>query len=442
MKRKDIKRSTVYIIGFCIVAFAAINAVLLLHKPNGNQCVPEDEDIISDYYKIHDTINNSIGGYVGLEDMESEIERFRQRWEIKGLAVAVSRHDSLLYAQGFGISDVDHGMGMEPNKRTRIASVSKLITAAAIMKLKEAGKLSLEDKVFGDNGILNDKDFTEAIRDQRIFNIRVVDLLRHQGGFTLGAGDPMFNTVELKKAKHLDHAPDNHELATIVLSRRLGFQPGVGRKYSNFGYMLLSLVIEKVSGQTYWNYVIDNLLRPAGCIGFRPADNYYMPDDFMQTGFYSSDDELVESFEKEDEMVDRCYGGANITGLMGAGGWSAPATSLIRFVAAIDGDPTYPDVISPESVAQMTAYEEDKKLALGWSDSDGKGHWTRSGTLSSAHALVERFPDGECWVITTNTGVWTGFHFTRDMQRLIDNLRRKYSDRLPTRDLFEVQYFK
>ncbi len=51
------------------------------------------------------------------------------------------------------------------------------------------------------------------------------DLLKHQGGFTLGAGDPMFNTVELKKAKQLTEAPSNQDLVKIVLGRRLGFHP-------------------------------------------------------------------------------------------------------------------------------------------------------------------------------------------------------------------------
>ncbi len=289
---------------------------------------------------------------------------------------------------------------------------------------------------FGEQGILNSRDFTDAIHDPRVREITVEDLLKHQGGFTLGAGDPMFNTVELKKAKQLTEAPSNQDLVKIVLGRRLGFHPGKGRRYSNFGYMLLSLVIEKVSGQGYWDFVSNNILEPAGAYGFMPATNYYDERNLREVKYYSPDAELVEDFNTPSKMVDRCYGGANINALMGAGGWCASAASLCRLVASIDGNPGVPDVLTSSSVNLMTAHEDDEKVCLGWTESDVNGKWSRSGTLSSAHALIERFPDGECWVITMNTGVWTGFRFTRDMSRLIERLRCRYSNQMPSRNLW------
>ena len=105
----------------------------------------------------------------------------------------------------------------------RMASASKLITAVAIMKLCEQGKLNLDMKVFGHEGILNDTSYTSAIRDQRIKEITVDHLLRHKGGFTLGAGDPMFNTKDIMAVKKLKTPPTNQELTKIVLGCRLGF---------------------------------------------------------------------------------------------------------------------------------------------------------------------------------------------------------------------------
>ena len=304
------------------------------------------------------------------------------------------------------------------------------------MKLAEEGRLSLHSTVLGPNGILDRKDFTEAISDRRMEVITVENLLRHQGGFTLGAGDPMFNTAELKKAKKLDHAPSNDELVRIVLGRRLGFEPGKGRRYSNFGYMLLSLVIEKVTGESYWDYVQKNILHPAGVYGFRPATNYYEERNPNEVRYYSPDAELVEDINDSQKMVDRCYGGANIHALLGAGGWVASAADLCRFVAAIDGEEGIPDILTQESIDRMTAHEDKEKLSLGWSDADENGLWTRSGTLSSAHALIMRYPDGECWVITMNSGVWTGYRFTHSIENLIRTLRSRYSTQLPARNLF------
>ncbi len=368
--------------------------------------------------------------------MEKDIERFMSKWDIKGMELAISRNDSLIFAKGFGWSDKEQGEMMEANHIMRIASASKLITASAIMKLVEDGKLSLDSKVFGENGILNRRDFTESIRDHRVDSITIEHLLRHEGGFTLGAGDPMFNTVELKKAKKLTKAPTNEELVRIVLDRRLGFQPGHGRRYSNFGYMLLSLVIEKVTGETYWDYVTENILHPAGVYGFMPATNYYEERNPKEVRYYSPDAELVEDINTPGKMVDRSYGGANINALMGAGGWCASAADLCRFVASIDGDTGLKDVLKPESVERMTAHKDKEKICFGWTDSDEHGRWTRSGTLSSAHALIMRFPDGECWVITANSGVWTGYKFTRSLEGLVNTLRSRYSEHLPQRNLF------
>ncbi len=433
MKRRDIKNTTIYIIIFCVLSFILI--IILAPKSVRNQSASRTADGKKILWS--DTISNSSSDINELKDMENEILRFMSKWDIKGMSIAVSRNDSLLYVKGLGYADLEKLEPMNANSVMRIASVSKLVTATAIMKLVESGKLNLNEKVFGADGILNDAGFTESIRDERIYNITVEDLLHHKGGFTLGAGDPMFNTAEIIKAKKLDGAPSEDELIKIVLNRRLGFHPGAGKRYSNFGYMLLSKIIEKKSGKSYWDYVTEKVLNPSGCYAFKPATNYYEEKYPMEVKYYSPDNELVEEFNGSGRMVDRCYGGANINGLKGAGGWITSAADLIRFVAYIDGIGVKKDILSAESVRLMTAYEENgDKQCFGWTDSDGKGKLMRSGTLSSAHALIEKFPDNECWVITMNSGVWRGYHFTREMQRLIEKLRIKYSQKFPARDLF------
>lgn len=435
MKRKNIKDTTIFIIGFSILFFAGI--FIFMPKRMIESELSEDNNNINTYTSIWiDSLKNKDSDCAELKSMERDIRNFMNKWDIKGMSIAISRNDSLVYAKGLGWADREKEIPMEANSIMRIASASKLITAAAIMKLAEEGKLSLESTVLGPNGILNRNDFNESISDPRMETITVENLLRHQGGFTLGAGDPMFNTVELRKAKRIDHAPSNDELVKIVLQRRLGFEPGNGRKYSNFGYMLLSLVIEKVSGESYWDYVQKNILNPAGVYGFRPGTNYYEERYPNEVRYYSPDAELVQDINDTTKMVDRCYGGANIHNLLGAGGWCSSAADLCRFVASIDGDSTYPDILRKESVERMTAYKEEEKMSLGWSNADENGVWTRSGTLASAHTLIKHYPDGECWVITMNTGVWTGFRFTSSLEDLVKDLRTRYSDLLPARNLF------
>lgn len=446
MKRANIKNATIGIMAVVVVLFAAINIIY--------ECKRVKSEKSSVYaHKTtgwSDTVTSTLTTTDELRKMDNEVARFMSRWDLKGMQISVMRHDSLLYTRGFGYADRESRSLMQANTIMRIASSSKLITAVAIMKLIEEGKLNLTDTVFGPHGILNNKEYTQAVSDKRHFKITIGDLLKHKGGFTLGAGDPMFNTAEIIKAKKLKGAPNNEELVEIVLRRRLGFQPGSGYRYSNFGYMLLSLIIERVSGESYWDYANKNVLEPAGITGMRPATNYLAEKYPNEARYYSPDSVKVEEFTGSGRMVDRCYGGTNINGLMGAGGWLSSSADLARLVAAIDGDPRFKDIISHENVKLMTipdrtSADSDTEpdgdllshhLCLGWSNVKKEGHWKRSGTLSSAHSLIDRFPDGECWVVTTNSGVWRGFRFTRDMENLVERLRTKYSNALPRQNLF------
>ncbi len=382
------------------------------------------------------SLTNELSDWPALANMDREIDRFIGRWNIKGMSLAVTRNDSLLYAKGYGWADVEAGKKMTPTNIMRMASASKLVTAIAVMRLVEDGKLSLNSQVFGPEGILNDSAYTNAIKDKRLFDITVDHLLQHKGGFGLGAGDPMFNTKDIIAARGLSAPPTNEELTEIVLGRKIAFTPGQGFRYSNFGYMLLSLVIERVSGKNYWDYVEEEVLHPAGCYHFRPATNYYADRNEEEVRYYGPDNEAVEEYNGSGRMVERVYGGSNVNGLVGAGGWCASASDLARLVAATDKYPHVSNIISNESIDSLTAYAKEGRVSRGWSEIDEYGKWRRTGTLSSTHTLIERFPNGECWVMITNSGVWTGHNFSKDMTRLVSNLRSRYAGSFPQRDLW------
>ena len=146
--------------------------------------------------------------------------------------------------------------------------------------------------------------------------------------------------------------------------------------------------------------------------------------------------EPVEEYNLSGRMVERCYGGNDITGLSGAGAWCGSPAELCRFVAAIDGKPEIKDIISAESVAAMTEYFDPDTFSLGWNDTKPTGEWTRTGTLGGTSALVKYFPDGECWIMITNTSTWKGPGFTDYTEQLFRECRTKYGDLLPAQDLF------
>ena len=115
---------------------------------------------------LNDTLTNSMSGFDGDESMDVKIENFMKRWDIKGSSLAVMRNDSLLLAKGYGWADEETGEKMGPDNILRMASVSKLITATGIMVLCERGAMSLQDTVFGPDGILDDTLFTASIREK------------------------------------------------------------------------------------------------------------------------------------------------------------------------------------------------------------------------------------------------------------------------------------
>ena len=386
---------------------------------------------------LNDTLTNALSAQPELHAMDSIMQRYLKRWEIHGAQLAISRHDSLLYARGFGYADKDRKIPMEPSYIMRMASVSKLITATGIMKLRDMGKIRLSDKVFGPKGILNDTFYVNSIRDKRYFDITVEQLLRHKAGFTNYAGDAIFSTRYIMQQNHLTTPPDHRTLLRIVLRRHLGYTPGTAQRYCNIGYTLLSLIIEKRTGMSYENFMQRYVLYPAGCYDFHIAGNYLKDRRPNETVYYMHSSSVpVPEFNNSGRMVVRCYGENDITTALGAGAWVASAAELCRLVASINGDRIVPDVISPQAVKLMTQEMPDHQFSLGWNFTPRNRPWIRTGSLVGTSALVLRYPDGECWVFITNTSTWKGHKFSQDTMALFEKLRKRFGSKMPKRNMF------
>ena len=386
---------------------------------------------------LNDTLTNALSAQPELHAMDSIMQRYLKRWEIHGAQLAISRHDSLLYARGFGYADKDRKIPMEPSYIMRMASVSKLVTATGIMKLRDMGKIRLSDKVFGPNGILNDTFYVNSIRDKRYFDITVEQLLRHKAGFTNYAGDAIFSTRYIMQQNRLTTPPDHRTLLRIVLRRHLGYTPGTAQRYCNIGYTLLSLIIEKRTGMSYENFMQRYVLNPAGCYDFHIAGNYLKDRRKNETVYYMHSSSVpVPEFNNSGRMVVRCYGENDITTALGAGAWVASAAELCRLVASIDGDRIVPDVISPQAVKLMTQEMPDHQFSLGWNFTPRNRPWIRTGSLVGTSALVLRYPDGECWVFITNTSTWKGHKFSQDTMALFEKLRKRFGSKMPKRNMF------
>jgi CubicO group peptidase (beta-lactamase class C family) len=365
---------------------------------------------------------------------EKTINSFLHNWSIAGASVAIAKDGKLIFARGFGYADTATKTLTQPYSQFRIASISKLVTAVGIMKLQEEGKLSLNDKVFGPDGILNDPYFSDP-KDKRVYGITVAQLLSHEAGWTQRYGDQMFMSVLVAEKMGVKPPADTKTIVRFALNKRLHYTPGTGRAYSNLGYSILGLIIEKVSGMSYEEYCRKTILEPIGIYDMAIAGN--LPSEkspFEVTYYEPSDVVLKPSIYGTGEMVSPSYGGNDIKALGGAGAWIATAPDLMRLLLAVDGFKFRPDILNDQSIRFMTD-NSNGFAPVGWKATIINGTWWRTGSFPGSAGMMKRQSDGLSWVVLLNSSAWNGpeiySYINNMMYRVLSQINP-----LPEYDLF------
>ncbi|MDR2926945.1 MAG: beta-lactamase family protein [Cytophagaceae bacterium] len=371
--------------------------------------------------------------------IDNHITRYLNRYQLAGASVAIAKDGKTVFAKGYGYADKENETAVESYHLFRIASISKLITATGIMKLVEEERLSLDDKVFGDIGILNHAPYNDYF-DNRAEKIEVRHLLNHSGGWTTRWGDPMFIPHVIAQAKQKKLPVSDEDIITFMLGKRLHFEPGSMSSYSNLGYAILGKVIEKVSGLNYETFIKTRILYPLGIFDMQLGGSFSYERLHTEVKYYepvSEDPRLVEDFLGLGEKVPCSYGGNDIKTLGAAGGWVASAPDLLRFMLAIDGDASQPDILSKESVEIMANHDMNEFETLGWRGIDKESRY-RTGTLSGTSTLMVCRDDGISYVILFNSSSWKGSTFFSNQTKKMMNRAITQIDEWPDYDLFEL----
>lgn len=166
---------------------------------------------------------------------------------LPGVAVGVVQDQQLVWSHGFGFADVATKKPMTADTRFRIASNSKLFAAIAILQLREAGKLRLDDPVSK-----HLPWFTMQPAGPDDGPITIEQLLSHSSGLQREAGDHWASF----------DFPTEAELEKLMAGRQAAFPPQTRWKYSNLAFAIAGLVVEKISGQKWADYVQANILTP------------------------------------------------------------------------------------------------------------------------------------------------------------------------------------
>jgi CubicO group peptidase (beta-lactamase class C family) len=286
-----------------------------------------------------------------------------------------------------------------PSNLFRIASVSKPITSAAIFSLIEKGRLRTEDTIFGEGNVLGTKYGKRPYR-QGIGQITIDHLLTHtSGGWDLWH-DPMFSNPGMDQAELISWALDNEPLKN---------PPGKAFAYSNFGYCLLGRVIEKITGQSYSDYVRSAILLPCGIVDMRIAGNTLkdrVPGEVTYYGQSSVDGQ---------NHYDDPYG-INVTRMDSHGGWIATPADLVHFATHVDGFDPGRNILKRETIRRMaTPSDVNPNYARGW-NVNAKGHWWHGGDLGGTTAILvltntrrESSPgalDDTVWEMVSKVSAW------------------------------------
>lgn len=305
------------------------------------------------------------------------------------ISLAITDKGRLVFAKAYGMMDVENDVAATTAHRFRVASVSKPITAIAMMKLTELKKadgvtpmLDLESKVFGTGAILGTTFGTSSTYSTNLKAIRVRHLLNHSaGGWQNDGSDPMFN---------LAHINDSHQalIGWTIDTRAPANIPGTVFAYSNFGYCVLGRVLERVTGQAYGPWIKSNILNPLGITS-------------MEIGGDEEADRLpneVKYYPKAE-----AYGANMEVRRMDAhGGWVSTPIDLVRLMVRVDGFATKPDILLPATISSMTTQGvTGSGYAKGWAVNSSL-NWSHGGGMHGTAAQLVRLSTQINWGVAAN----------------------------------------
>lgn len=355
-----------------------------------------------------------------LSGVEQVMIDFMSRNKIPGGVLAVAHKGRLVYERGFGYSELgdkkDAKIAVVPSSRFRIASVSKPFTAAAVLRLVQAGKLQLDDKVFD---LLKPEPLAEEEVHPRFKKVTILQLLQHRGGWSRDASfDPMFRSHIIAAAVGRTGPAEPNDIIRYMVSRTPEFEPGTFYSYSNFGYCLLGRVIEKVSGMSYRDYLKRDILVPLGLDSMalgRSKEDGRLPNEVK---YYGQDWRLARSVfaPKNGLSVRWQYGGFYLEAMDSHGAWVSSARDLLKFACDFD-DPDKSRLLSKASIDTMfsrppglAGKTADGSLrprfyACGWTVQFGKRLKIQNhgGSLPGTTAKLVRRSDGIHWAVLLNS---------------------------------------
>jgi len=231
--------------------------------------------------------------------VEQIVKDYMAKNHYPGFAYGIVVDGKLVYTSYLGYTDVDKKVAVAPASAFRIASMTKSFTAMAILKLRDEGKIKLDDPVY---------TYIPGMKNQHYLStdaaaVTVRNLLSHSAGFP---EDNPWGDRQLA-------GTDEEMLAMISKGLSFSTNPGTGYEYSNMGFAMLGYIIKKVSGKTYEQYINENILQPLGmkntyweysnipaaqlAHGYRWLNNTWVEQPILHDGTYGAMGGMITTIE-------------------------------------------------------------------------------------------------------------------------------------------------
>jgi CubicO group peptidase (beta-lactamase class C family) len=335
-----------------------------------------------------------------LTSLDDFMQAVMQGGGIRAGALAVARSGKLVFAHGYTWAEADYPV-TQPTSLFRLASCSKPITNIAIHHALEHNLIpTLNTHMQALLGLVT-IDGKLPI-DQQFSMVQIDHLLSHKGGWSKrsgrygGAGfDPMFYDFEIAQALNKKLPISKADIATYMAGQPLQYAPGSHKVYSNFGYMLLGLILEKVSGRTYEQYIKQNIFAPLGIkratLGRSLWENR-LPDEVRyedNTAWVSYPNAINSA-----DWLPGPYGTFNLENLDSLGGWVCAAPDYAKLLSVFHKGVTNP-ILKTDQAGDVfnRAY---------WDDDSGDQDAVKEGLLSGSETYVVQRSDDVAVVMLFN----------------------------------------
>jgi D-alanyl-D-alanine carboxypeptidase len=304
--------------------------------------------------------------------MRAYLDAAAANWQFQGAVIVAAKGRTIL-ERGVGLADLRTQAANTPATRFMIGSVAKTITAAAVLQLEEAGKLRLSDPI-----VKHLPDYPAGTGAR----VTIHHLLSHTSGIPEPAMDPRKMTETSRPVRPA-------ELLDLFKDRPLDFEPGAKYQYSNSGYVVLGVIIEKVSGQSYYDYIGERIFRPLGMkdTGYREKDAD--PPEFARGLTEGPDGELRPA-----PVIHPSWG-------YSAGSLYSTVGDMLRWDRGLSEG----KILSRASLARMFQPVKDS-YGYGWliAETFGRKDEFHGGGLPGFSAWIERWPDDGAFVaVLSNT---------------------------------------